>query len=101
MFEIDRQRNRPSALFLWGCPVQGLVHTALIVIALELFELSLQVTLVPEKQSIQILATDGPDKSLDERMGSNRRLHPVGRVRGDLSELPILSIRSLVVSLTF
>jgi hypothetical protein len=33
-------------------------------------------------------------------MGSNRRLHPVGRVREELSKLPILSIRSLVVSLT-
>ena len=46
MFEIDRQRNRPAALFLRGGSVQGLVHAALIVVALELFELSLQVTLV-------------------------------------------------------
>ena len=59
MFEIDRQRNRPAALFLWGGSGQGFVHAALIVVALELFELSLQVTLVRDKQ-VQILATDGP-----------------------------------------
>jgi hypothetical protein len=64
MFEIDRQRNRPSALFLWGGSVQGLVDAALIVVAFELFELSLQVSLVPEEQSIQILATYGPNKPL-------------------------------------
>ena len=68
MFEIDRQRNRPSAMFLWGGSVQGLMHAALIVVALELFELSLQFTLVPEKQAVQIFATDRPDQSLDERM---------------------------------
>jgi hypothetical protein len=76
------------------------MHPGRVVVVFEQLQFPPQVICGPKEQTIQILTPEGRDEPLNKGMGSNRRLHPVGRVREDLSKLPILSIRSLVISLT-
>ena len=66
--EVDCLRRRMSALFSWRHAFQGLVDSEFVVLLLELVELLLQIDLVPEKHSIQILATHGSDKPFHKRV---------------------------------
>ena len=66
--EVDRLRRRRSALFSWRHAFQGLVDSEFVVLLLEWVELLLQIDLVPEKHSIQIIATYGSDKPFHKRV---------------------------------
>ncbi len=52
----------------WEVSIDASVDSCSIVIVLELVELSLEVERVPEKEMIEILATDCSDEALDEGM---------------------------------
>ncbi len=70
----------------WEVSIDASVDSCSIVIFLELVELSLEVERVPEKEVIEILATDCSDEALDVRMRVRCQMHLIGSIQQELSQ---------------
>ena len=73
LLKIDRFGQR----FQWRRAVQETVRPVLVMVILVIAQDLPQMALVPDKGTVQELASVSPNPAFGNRVGSHRRLHPV------------------------